>query len=255
MPKNHPDVISPGPVLIERMVQRCSTRDDFPVEPGSSLSADDIASNPYRTSAVLRMSVTAAIDHLHAVKMLVVDQQLPQGTATWSLARGGLENLATAYWVLGPDRRDERIERTLRWHAQNVMDSDDATRHLDVPSTASAEARLSELDAVARRRLLEPAQVRRGYACTEAVDYAEAYLPPSGLGVRRPWQLSAGFTYGRPWAPAGAAVLETSSARPHVLGAGTSSAPGNVLYPYLAAVQLLEAFLRLYEVRAKTSLV
>ncbi|MFD1827616.1 MULTISPECIES: hypothetical protein [Mumia] len=256
MPKTHAAVTMSSPVLIERMVKRCHTQDDFPVERGSSLAADDIASNPYPTSRVLRMSLTAGIDHLHAAKVLVVDQKVPHTAATWSLARGALENLATAFWILRPDRRDDRIERTLQWHAQDVIDSDDATRHLDVPSMASVDARLGELDAVAHRRLLAPERVRRGYTGTEAIAYADENLPQPTLGVRRPWQLSSGFAHGRPWAPVGASALETSgSARPDLLDAGATSMPSSVLFPYLAAVQLLEAFLRLYEVRANRPLV
>lgn len=240
MPETHATVTTPGLVLIDRMVQRCSTPEEFPVARGSSLAADDIASGPYPTSHVLRMCLTAGMEHLHAAKVLVVDQQVPHTAASWSLARGALENLATAYWILRPDRRDDRIERTLRWHAQNVADSDDATRHRDPPNVASAETRLSELDAVARRRMLDPDGVRRGCSSMEAVEYAEASLPQPGFGVRFPWQLSSGFSHGRPWAPLGASALEMS---------------GGVLFPYLAAVQLLEAFLRLYEQRANKPLV
>lgn len=245
MPKSKAAATPSGPALIERLVKRCSTPDHFPVARGSSLAADDIASRPFPTSDVLRMTLTAGIDHLHAAKVLVIDQQVPHNAATWSLARGALENLATAYWILGPDRRDDRIEHTLRWHAQDIMDAATATGHLDVASTASADSRLAELDVVAHRRQLATDRVRRGYAITDVVAYAELCLPHPALGVRRPWQLSSGYAHGQPWVEGGAPALE----------AGTPSAPSGIQYPYLAAVQLLEAFLRLYEVRANTSLV
>ncbi|MGH1565738.1 hypothetical protein [Mumia sp. DW29H23] len=268
MPDSRATTTLPGPataegdarldstVLIGRLRQRCSTSDDFPVARGSSLAADDIASGPYATSQVLRRCVTAGIDHLQAGGMLGVGEQVPHVAATWSLARGALESLATAYWILGPDRRDERVERTLRWHAQDITDAEEATRHLGLPNVASAESRLVALDAVARRRALDPEAVRRGCTATEAVEYAEVSLPHLSMGVRLPWQLSSGFAHGRPWAHVGATAVErTVGGRPNVVDVRRSSAAGNALYANLAALQLLEAFVRLYEQRANHSLV
>ncbi|MBW9205325.1 hypothetical protein KV097_05155 [Mumia sp. zg.B17] len=222
-------------VLIERVMQRCSAREEFPVASGSSLSADDITSGPYATSQTLRRCLTAGIDHLHAVKTLVVDADAPHSAATWSLAHGALENLATAYWILGPASRDDRIERTLRWHAQDIADSEAATRHLRLPSLPPAEARLISLEMVARRRRLDVDEVRRGYRVETAVAYADAQLPRPSLGVLLPWTLGSAFAHGRPWAALGA--------------------PTNALLPALAALQLLEAFLALYEQRARNALV
>lgn len=108
--------------LIDRMMERVGTQGEFPVGTGSSLSGDDKASSPYQVSHGLRMCLTAGVDHLHAVKVLVVDKEVLHVGATSSLARGALENFAAAYWILGPDSRNDRIERHLRWYAKNCKD-------------------------------------------------------------------------------------------------------------------------------------
>src|SRR3954451_8752379 len=118
--------------LIDRMMERVGAPGEFPVGAGSSLAGDDRASSPYHVSHALRVCLTAGVDHLHAVKVLVVDNEILHVGAPSSLARGALENFAAAYWILGPESRTDRIERQLRWHAKNFKDGSKAANRISV---------------------------------------------------------------------------------------------------------------------------
>jgi hypothetical protein len=106
--------------------------------------------------------------------------------------------------ALGPTKRRDRIERTLRWHYQNVRDHHIA---LDgrVELKSTREQQFAKLDVVARRNNLEPKALRGGYTNTEAVTYRETRLGaavPLGSscpgGSARGWRMAA---RGRTWVP------------------------------------------------------
>lgn len=87
------------------------------------------------------------------------------------LARGAIENLATALWILGPNQRAVRIERTLRWHVKNATDQLSATERFE-PSKRTLDDRLQDLERlVLNAPGAVPAKFRNG--------------PPPGLGLGR----------------------------------------------------------------------
>lgn len=241
--------------LIERMMERVGTKGEFPVADGSSLAGDDKAADPYQVSHVLRMCLTAGVDHLHAVKVLVVDKGVLHVAAPSSLARGALENFAAAYWVLGPEGRDERVERALRWYAKNFRDGDKATGLLNLPGAVAVEDKLQRLYAVGANRSIAEKPIKAQFISTEAVKYAEENAPDLPLGVVLPWQLCSGFAHGRPWAYLGASKLvQIPVPNSNIVNVQMTSSMGMALYPNLAALQLLERFLRLYQKRAASHL-
>jgi hypothetical protein len=242
--------------LLERMMERVGTEGEFPIAAGSSLAGDDAAADPYQVSHVIRMCLTAGTDHLHAVKVLVVDQQVVHVAAPASLARGALETLAAAYWVLQPAQRDERVTRSLRWHAKNMRDAETAVGDLELPGHTPLEEKLSKLDAVAAKRSLDIKTIRGGYRSTETVKCAEEHAPNLPLGVVLPWRVCSGFAHGRPWAYLGVSdVHVTETGEGDVVGVRLTSNLAKALYPSLAAIHLLERLLRLYEQRSGSPLV
>lgn len=237
--------------LIDRMMQRVGTRGEFPVGEGSSLLGDDRASDPYHVSHVIRQCLNAGVDHLHAVKVIVVDAGLLHVASPSSLARGALENLATAYWVLGPSRRVDRIERALRWYAKNFKDQHNALGPIGQSTEAKREAKMAKLDVIATKSRIATGTVRRAYTSTEAVKYAETTAPGADLGVLLPWQVCSGFAHGRPWAYLGVSDREEESTEtPGVMQLHLTSSMAMALYPTLAAMRLLQELLRLYQRRA-----
>jgi hypothetical protein len=171
--------------LIDRVMARVDEPGEFPVESGSSLSGDDRATAPYQVSHVLSLCLAAGVD-LHAAKSLVIDQQVLHLAAPSSLARGALENFGTAYWILRPARRRDRVERALRWHYKNASDQHTALDGV-VKLPTSREAQMAKLDVVARRNSLDPKLLQRGYLSTWAVKYCDEQLGDRvSLGVALP---------------------------------------------------------------------
>lgn len=242
--------------LIDRMMERVGTEGEFPVAARSSLAGDDRASNPYQVSHILHMCLMAGVDHLHAVKVLVIDQGVLHVAAPSSLARGALENFSAAYWILGPAQRTERVSRALRWHAKNFKDSDTATSPLGPHMHSPLDPKMQKLYAVGAARGISNRTIRAGYASTEAVRYAEAEAPNLGLGVVLPWRLCSGFAHGRPWAYLGSLDLEkTPGPSSDITHVRMTSDLTRALFPNLAALHLLERFLHLYQQRSASHLI
>lgn len=240
--------------FIDQLNYRASyDADAFPVAPESSLADDDRAGSPFRVSVIVRSCINAGVDHLHALKALVDDAGLLHVAAPFSLARGGLENFAAASWVLSGDSREVRVERALRWHAQDVKDGNRAMGDLRLPGSRSLPEQWALLDAVADRHNLGRG-FRSGYLSSEVVKAAESTFPALRLGVLRPWQLCSGFAHGRPWALHGASHQDRSDGDdPDMVTIRLNSSLLTVLHPTLAAVELSQALLRLYNDRASTS--
>ncbi|WP_328813580.1 hypothetical protein [Rhodococcus sp. NBC_00297] len=237
--------------LIERVTVRIGTPSEFPVGSTSSLAGDDAASAPYQVSHCVRMCMTAGVDHLHAVKKLVVDSGFLHVAAPFSLSRGALESFAAAFWILDPPTRDVRVERVLRWNAKNFRDGERAYGRLGVAGRRSLESKLAKLQRVADARGITE-RVTGGFTSTEALVHTEEN---SGLKVMFPWQLCSGFAHGRPWAYLGVSDIERyGTADPGVHDLQLTSNRSTVLYPALEALHLLQVLLRVYERRANLAL-
>ncbi|MFC9997022.1 hypothetical protein [Nocardia sp. NPDC127526] len=241
-----------GP-LIEQAMQRVGAMNEFPVKAGSSLAGDDRASQPYQVSHTVRCCIHAGVDHLHALKRQVVDASVLHTMAPFSLARGALENLSIAYWILRPQRRDERVARTLRWHARNVRDAEHAKAPRGLPNSLS-EPYLLKIEEVAGKRSGITAKVRDGYKSYDAVKYSQDNAVAAG-SVLWAWQLCSGFAHGRPWAILGASDRETyPTSDPDVVNLRLSANPVAVQFVALEALHLLTDVLHTYDQRAGSHL-
>jgi hypothetical protein len=232
---------------IDRMSERISDPDDFRVSPGSSLAGDDAASDPFQVSHAVRLCLVAGVDHLHALKALVLDRRMLHLAAPFSLVRGGLENLATAFWILHPKQRDVRVERALRWKARDFKDQHNALSKFNV--NTSLPEKLAKVDAVAINGGISTKAVRAGYHSSAVVEYADEHLKSKLLFF---WQLCSGYAHGRHWAYLDASVQEhyrTDS--PGVLNARLTTDFRRVLIPTQSAVELLSDVLNLMQQRSQ----
>jgi hypothetical protein len=242
--------------LIDRMMQRVDTDGEFPVAAGSSLAGDDRDTSPYQLSHALKMCLLAGVDHLHAIKVLILDQGVIHIAAPSSLGRGALENFAAAYWMLGPRDRTKRVLRVLQWYAKNFKDGEKATARFNMPGHVALETKLNKLYTIGSRRGITEKAIRTGYTSTEAVEYAEADNSDLNLGVLLPWQLCSGFAHGRPWAYLGLSNREEEATTdPDIVRVRLTSDLLKAQYPALASLHLLERFLRLYNERSGCHLV
>jgi len=156
--------------------------------------------------------------------------------------------------MLAPRSRDLRIERALRWQAQNAKDRHGALNGLDLTGQLDEdkvlEKRLNALDRIADAR--GPTHdFRGGYKSTSALRAAEAAFPNEPLGFLLPWQICSGFAHGRPWAFLGVAEREhRDSDVAGIVNVRLTSDLARTLYPTLAALRLVERYLRLFKLRS-----
>jgi hypothetical protein len=194
--------------LIERMTDRIQTPNEFPVGLGSALAADDKASNPYQVSHCALACLTAGVDHLHALKRLVIDDRLLHTGADYSLARGALENFGTAFWVLHPVEPAERITRSLRWMAKNFKDQAKFEEARGRDAGTSRKAKLAKVQRIAGNAGC--GRIPEGYSSTEVLEYAQAHAMTDPFPE---WQICSGFAHGRPWATLGMSIQEPQPAQ------------------------------------------
>jgi hypothetical protein len=78
-----------------------------PPEAGSMLAADDAALASFEVSHAVQGVLLSAVDHIDALRALVVDAKMVHSRAPFTLLRAALENAATAVWLLAPDVQSE----------------------------------------------------------------------------------------------------------------------------------------------------
>jgi hypothetical protein len=246
--------------LIDVLARRADSLDGWKHAAGSSLAGDDRASQPYQVSHAVVQCLTAGVDHAQAVKSLVVDHGELHTAAPGSLSRGFIENIATAYWILHPSSRQERVARSMKWHVKNATDRRDAVRGLQANAdTESERERVATRDQV--RRMVSIARdigvadldyVRRGYRSSEAVEYADVAPGLRGLGVMFAWQMCSGFAHGRPWASLAMLDQEVQDTTdPGVVFIRLTNDLSRALYPVMIGMHLTQAVAQLHQQRAQ----
>ncbi|WP_347221379.1 hypothetical protein [Mycolicibacterium poriferae] len=236
---------------VDRMMERVNDSTDFAVSPGSSLGGDDRASDPYQVSHAVQMCIVAGVDHLHAMKSLLIDLNVLHSAAPFTLVRGALEIFSSAFWILHPAKRNARVERVLRLHAKNFHDQHPALESLDMSDAAMKKAKYARLGEVGSARGIPAAEVTVGYRSTDAVTYADTNAPTSKPLLS--WQMCSGYAHGRPWVYLGMADEEMfeETDEPGVLKARVTSDPGKLLFPSLHAQWLMKDLVDLVERRAR----
>lgn len=217
----------------DALMHQTLSQSAFPVDPTSQFAADDAQSHPYRVSQCARGFINAGIDHMHALKTLIVDARTLHSASDWTLMRAALEHFAVAFWVMNPSDRRIRIERALRCAAQNFKDQDKALQKLLDPSDYdSLRSKLDSVAEVAASAGCSKKGVQGGYISTEILLYAEreTSISPSPHVM---WQVCSGFAHGRQWAnlgmndveinpttEAGVSAVRTTSDYKRLLAAG-----------------------------------
>jgi hypothetical protein len=201
-------------------------------------------------SHAVQMCIVAGVDHLHAMKSLLVDLNVLHSAAPFTLVRGALEIFSSAFWILHPAKRNTRVERVLRWHAKNFHDQHPALESLKISDVAKRDAKYARISQIGSGRGISAKDIKAGYQSTDAVRYANTNAPTSKPLLS--WQMCSGYAHGRPWVYLGMAdedmFQETDD--PGVLMARVTSDPGKLLYPSLHAQWLMKDVVDLVERRA-----
>ncbi len=229
--------------LIDRLQAESAEPGMFDVMEGSTLADDDSDRGGYPTSHAATWCATTAIDHLHAVKMLVVDAGVHHLFATSTLARGTIEAAATGLWMLTPSDKAVRDERCIQWWCQNAKD-----QHKAKPDEARRDEILSQLT----YGVPHANRIRKGYYMTAVVEWVDEHVGPVE-GAAFAWKLSSGFAHGRPWAVIGAQNREARTDT----GSGTTmfkmtARDETVLWPALVGTHATLALIRRFRTLAGT---
>lgn len=235
---------------VDRMMARVNDATDFAVSQGSSLAGDDRASDPYQVSHAAHMCIVAGVDHLHAMKSLLIDLNVLHSAAPFTIVRGALEIFASAFWILHPADRSTRVERVLRWNAKNFRDQHPALQSVSLSDVAQRDAKYARLAQIASRRGIPEKSITAGYQSTEAVQYADTNARTAKPLF--PWRMCSGYAHGRPWVYLGMADEDMfqETDEPGVLKAQVTTDPAKLLYPSLHAQWLMNDLVDLVEQRA-----
>ena len=167
------------------------------VSSGSVLDAVDALTEPHQGSHLLGYLLHTAVDHLHALKTLLVDAQALHTFAPYTLIRGSIEAASTALWILQDTDPLLVTHRALHLEYQNLWDQRRASRLVD-KDAGFDEERLALLMQVLERNKLTTALVKRPLAVSGIIETAsEIFALPAS---RLTWQMCSAAAHGRPWA-------------------------------------------------------
>jgi hypothetical protein len=183
------------------------------VEPGSPLAGDARKSKSLQVAHAAWTGVVHSVDHLHALRALLIQAQVLNLGAPYTLARSAMENAATTVWLLEPAQRPERLRRRLKLAHHEAWE--EGKLHELLPAKAlkgkrSAQQRMAAIRALAVQLGLDPSDVA-GHFSYERVIKAAAKttlsdddkpdpdkLSPEELAAVM-WRLCSAFAHGRTW--------------------------------------------------------
>jgi hypothetical protein len=201
-------------------------------------------------SHAARWCLNAGVDHLHALKSLVIDGGLIHPNATYSLIRGALENLAAGFWIIHPSQRSIRIERGLRWWIKNFKDEDTATEDMD--DHVPAKRRVDRAVKLGQHAGCVESELRRNYYSTSVLKYANEHSTADHPLLI--WRLCSGFAHGRPWASLGMNEIQVSPDEENgVSEVRLTTDHKRLLLSVLPAYYLMEDLVRLMRDRSAAS--
>jgi hypothetical protein len=173
------------------------------VEPGSSLHGDARKSPSLQVAHAAWNGIAHSVDHLHALRALMLDAQILNIYAPFTLVRSAMENAATAVWLLEPPQRPERLRRRLKLARHETWESGQV--HKLLPAAAlkgkrTTQQRLDEIRALAIQLHLDPDEIAGQFSYERVIrTVGEATGIGGDLSVLI-WRFGSGFAHGRYWA-------------------------------------------------------
>lgn len=179
------------------LTQRAETLD---VAPKSSLAGDVRATvyNPLSTQVLHHLA--SASDHLNTVVLMLGPDGHPAvpAMALHTLVRAAIESTATAAWLLMPQRRDERVLRSLRLTYENrrQLRTILTERTLDDPKFKNMAERLQSIRD--ERPGLRGVELGGKTLApnTKRLEEAGALIPPGIVTPLEVWRLTSGIAHG-----------------------------------------------------------
>jgi hypothetical protein len=166
--------------------------------PGSLLDIVDAMTEPNQASHLIGYLLHTAVDHLHALKMMMDNAGAQHTFAPYTLIRGAIENASTALWILQEDEPRSVAVRALKLQYVDLLDQERAATSVD-PAAGLNEDLLRHFDGCLARNGLTgegvksrpPGQLRIIEETSKHFD-----IPHSGIT----WQMCSAAAHGRKWA-------------------------------------------------------
>lgn len=155
--------------------------------------------HPHGLSHAVVRQLQAAVDHLDAVRVLIVEAQKIHNAAPFTLTRGALETAAAAVWMLSPSNRKERVLHCLRHMVRDAIDADQAATGMGLTTHKPLAQRRAEINERAREITGLPNLKVGPETSTNIVKVADAAAGLT-LDALSAWRACSGFAHGRLWA-------------------------------------------------------
>lgn len=174
------------------------------IDPDSDLARDDRDLDGYWVSSLVKSSVTAAVDHVATLGMLVNrDSAVITASAPWTLLRAAVEAAGVGLWVAESSHRKTRRARALRvWH-YDYSERSKWERDIGFKPTGkekSSADRAHEVLKLAAGLDIKPAtQVSTDIAYVDCVATAAAGIGWERAQAQARWREAAAFAHGRFW--------------------------------------------------------
>lgn len=174
-----------------------------PVEPDSSLDGDARKSPSLQVAHAAWNGIAHSIDHLHALRALMLNAQILNVYAPFTLVRSAMENAATAVWLLEPRQRPERLRRCLKLARYEAWESGQVHKLLPpeaLKGKRTAQQRLDEIRALAIQLDLNPDDIAGQFSYEKVIRTVGEAAGVGGDLSALIWRFGSGFAHGRYWA-------------------------------------------------------
>lgn len=137
-----------------------------------------------------------SVEHLHAVRALIVDAGVVHPATPFTIARAAIENASVAVWLLAPVSRAERVMRRLRWTWVDAKDGNRFGEEINSPTDLpTIRQRLNRIGAAITGDTSYTHN--SGITTTAIIGAADAEVDETH--VLAAWRVCAGFSHGRMW--------------------------------------------------------
>jgi hypothetical protein len=167
-------------------------------KPGSLLGVVDAMSEPFQASHQIGYLLHTAVDHLHALKMLMEETGAQHTFAPYTLIRAAIESAATALWILQPDMAREVARRSLNLEYADLNDLKRANTTVDADA-GHDEVRLETFDGCLSKHGWKNQEVKpRPPGPLLIIQGVSEHFDVFGAALM--WQMCSAAAHGKRWA-------------------------------------------------------
>lgn len=169
----------------------------YEATPGSLLHLADAMSEPHQASHLVGYLLLTAVDHLHALRMVMVDAGSQHIFAPYTLIRGAIENASTALWILQQDDPRSVAVRALTLEYRGLLDQRRAAKAVD--HTAEMDKDLQDIfTACLDRHGFTQKEVKTAPQQLPLIDEISRHFRVRNAALT--WQFCSAAAHGRQWA-------------------------------------------------------